>query len=563
MRVVLTALFSERYPASGESHGLSVLAGQIRKDCSDLVESLDVLDMVAAGKDEREKLLSLIAKNSPHLIGISVSYGTFSKLIELVPLLKAAMPRGTQIVYGGPLATYLTEELLRKVDPDGIVFAGEGEIALVRFLRLGTHLEALHEIDNLAYLDADSAVIRTSRRLSAVDALAVPDRSHLKRLIPSGIQLYSEFSRGCSWAHCTFCLRGLLDIEGSGTEYRRMPANRLVADLRSIRGMGGAALTFADEDLLGGSIEQMRDCVEMLEHVMLEVGGDLRFDASVTVHSIYMTKRSAAEQTERIALLRRLRTLGLRKLFLGVESGSPSQLKRYAKGHSRDEAAEAIKLIRKEDVLVELGWILFDPLCSLVEIGENLEFLIECDAVEATSYLFNELRLQRGTSYERLLRTHELRTGVGLVENRFDPDTLSYSYQYANPEAGALAEVTRSWAEHLRPIHYPLKNLTRYGLSGAMDDQLDVPRRVLRDLRLGMCQALLAETRRAIPESEASRMATIEGFISDASCRLLAWADGISPALRQVELVHTLLESAETQITRSGLAENIQSASKA
>lgn len=562
MRAVLTALFSERYPSVGESHGLSVLSGQIRRDCTGHLDRLEILDMVAIGRDARDELIELVSEVQPNLLGISVTYGTYSKLAEVVPLLRAVLSPDCQIAYGGPLATYLAADILDDIDPNGVVFVGEGEWALAAFLNEGLNRCQLPNIGNVAFLDETGQFVQATRTLTNALNLAQPDRRHLAELVPLGIQLYAETSRGCSWAHCTFCLRGLLDLEGVGGEFRRMPVERLINDIAEIKALGGASLTFADEDLLGNDGTHANQILEMLEAVGSATSGPFRYDASATVHSVYAANRPHADQTEREGLIARLASVGLRKIFLGVESGSPTQLRRYAKGHSPAEAAAAIQLLRRHNIVVELGWIMFDPLCTLSEARENLEFLLECEAVDATSYLFNELRLQRGTRFERLLDTHARRTGERLHGSEFDRDTLSYDYCYADPRIATLVQLTRTWAESLRPIHYPLKNLTRYGAAGALAGQLDLPREILSELRKGMCHALLAEIERLEHGNEDLDPNSVDMLLRRAATRLIDWANCEPSEVREMELVRVLLQNSSSTIAAPGLDENSQLANK-
>ncbi|WP_084618991.1 B12-binding domain-containing radical SAM protein [Thalassobaculum salexigens] len=545
MRIVLTALFSEKYPASGETHSLSVLAGQVLHAASRPIERLEVLDMVALGKDARHDLVALVQEVQPDIVGISVTYGTYTKLAEIVPLVRSVLPTGARLAYGGALATYLADDIIQEIDPTALVFVGESEVSFVMLTDTAPDYTDLERIPNLVFLRNDGTVARTRRALVDPDALATPYRSHLAPHISNGIQLFGEASRGCSWAHCTFCLRGLLDVRGTGREYRGMPASRLLPDLANIAAMGGDSLTFADEDLLGGDETQITRLLEILDDAKNHNGIRLAFDASATVHSVFSMARNEDAQSNREAKIQKLREHGLRKVFLGVESGSAAQLKRYAKGHTRAEAAAAIQLLRRNDIMFEVGWIMFDPLATLVDIRDNLEFLLDCDAVDSVSYLFNELRLQKGTSYERLLVTEERRHGLNLRDAFFDRDTLSYAYTYKDTKVGALVDVTRGWAEHMRPLHYPLKNATRYGVSGELSSFIEHPRAILSELRNAMCKALIDEvdTFEAIGHVS-DEVGRIENIMRQAAEQVLEWVDQLPSNLKKIEIIRTLEKNA-------------------
>lgn len=547
MRIVLTSLYAEKYPATGESHALSVLAGNIRPLLEATDDSLLVLDMVAFGADMSERVVTMCSELQPQVIGLSVTYGTFTSLKELVPRLRSAAPTAV-MTYGGPLASYLARDILEQIDDKGVVFVGESERDYAEFIAKGANRALLSGASNVVYVDElTSSIVTTPRRLANVADVAAPDRIHLKDFVGSGIQFYTEASRACSWSHCTFCLRGLLDIQGRPTEYRAFPRSRVASDLFSLASMGVETVTFADEDFLGQTIAHAEAITTVIEQSQSECGSALSFDASMTVHSIFSDHMSDAERIAKENCLSRLRTCGLRKVFLGVESGAPRQLKRFAKGHSRNEAAAAIQVLQRHDIAVELGWIMFDPLCDLGDIEANIDFLISTGTVDLTSYSFNELRLQRGTHFVDLLQTHEKKTGQNLLIDEFDHDTLSYPYSYANADVQRLVDLVRSWAEEIRPLHYPMKNFTRYGVSGPLAAHASKVKELLSRYRMGMCQSLLAAVN-ACRDDRGIDTAAISRLSLEIASEIVEWSEGLPQFAVENQLVRLIVGNARKKL---------------
>jgi hypothetical protein len=112
---------------------------------------------------------------------------------------------------------------------------------------------------------------------------------------------------------------------------------------------------------------------------------------------------------------------------------------------------------------LELGFIMFDPLCTPGEIAENATFLLGNELAAYVSGPTSELRLQVGSRYINALTRAERQLGRQLFKRDVDPNTLSHEYQYANEESGNLAAEVRNWDRIVHPFVYATKGLTRHG----------------------------------------------------------------------------------------------------
>jgi len=59
MRVALAALYCSQYPAIGESHALSVLAGVVQSCVGSSLERLDIVDLVSLSQEDVGPLLGI------------------------------------------------------------------------------------------------------------------------------------------------------------------------------------------------------------------------------------------------------------------------------------------------------------------------------------------------------------------------------------------------------------------------------------------------------------------------------------------------------------------------
>ncbi len=492
-RVFMLSLFSRQYPAIGETHALSVLASRVREQLGDRLESLEICDPVALGDMPDEEIAAKIEAAAPNILCISAAYGTYTRLRELYPSIARVTPENTMTVMGGALPTYLPKRILEEISGEALLVIGEGDETLPRLIERWLDGEPLDSVSNLCWLE-DGKVQTSQRALVDLQIAPVPSRDHLAPLIAAGVQIYTEASRGCSWAACSFCLRGLTDIKGVRTEFRRFNTERVIDDLGALVELGASTVTFSDEDFLGGDVEVIEDFVQSLRRAKAAGRRLPTFDVSMTPHSLFPRKAMTEERERREQLLQYLKELGLRKVFLGIESGSESQLKRYAKGHGTVEATAAAKMVKQADIELEIGLILLDSLVSFAEIRETLEFLLDHDLTQEVSNLGGELRLQVGSRYLVRLEREEKRFSRTLYDRELDPDTLAFEYQYAKPEIQVLVDHIGDWNQRLRPIHYPIKTISRYGTSGIFGERVGSIRESLGTVRTRYARVLLNAT---------------------------------------------------------------------
>ncbi len=74
-------------------------------------------------------------------------------------------------------------------------------------------------------------------------------------------------------------------------------------------------------------------------------------------------------------LFKLLKESGLKRVLLGIESGSQTMLDRFNKGTTVEENIKALEILSKLDIYVSPGFIMLDDRTTLEELQENISFV--------------------------------------------------------------------------------------------------------------------------------------------------------------------------------------------
>ena len=177
-----------------------------------------------------------------------------------------------------------------------------------------------------------------------------------------------------------------------------------------------------------------------------EISQDFNFAASTSVKALFGKYCDRPITQERInAVLLKLKEAGLRSLFLGIESGSDSQLRRYCKGVTAEQSVEAIELLTKLGIEQDIGYIIFDPLVTVDELMQTVEFLERCNLTSNMSRFAKDMRIVPFTHYHKV---------HGKVFKQFDLKQLEYLYSFYNADVQIIYdEYTKQEEINLQRAH--------------------------------------------------------------------------------------------------------------
>lgn len=396
---------------AGEALGVEYLAAVLRQRG----HRVRVYDATLLGWDTAHLARHLLGEQ-PGLVGLSLVLPRMVREgIRLAVLLRRGGYRGP-VVAGGYTPSLAYREFLGEATGVDMVVVGEGEATfaeLVDRLRDGADPAAV-DVPGVARRGGDGcAELTPGRLLVDVDALPFPDRDLLPAVLARGEPAAVYSSRGC-WGRCSFCaIRAFYGL-GRGPRWRgRSPQNVLEELGRLVRDYGVRQVNFVDDNWVGPG-EKGRDRAFAFADLLEKQAWRVEFMVS------------ARPEDVEVELFRRLRQVGLRRVFLGVESGVQAALDRMGKGITVADNLRALRVLEELGLEAIPGFILFDHGTTLAELEENLAFLartgILSRAFNSRMDILNRLEVYPGTPVEEELRAR------GLLRGHY----LDYRYPFAD-----------------------------------------------------------------------------------------------------------------------------------
>lgn len=410
--------------------------------------------------DRLEDIVNFASIWKPHIIGVSLMVGALKELDEFMALLSARISPADRprLVIGKNMPTFAYGKLLMKY-PDAICVRGEGELAIGGLLEYIRGERQLKDVPNIAYLK-DNKVTETSRELLfEFGCFGKVDYSYSIPYLLRGGNLWMETARGCPWGYCTFCSTKLY---WGTVKWRNKSISTIIEELKDIKGLGIKRITFTDEEFFGYGINGIEHA-RKLALAIIESGVKISFYINARANAIYNKDDTIQERDKRIEVLRLLKKAGLQIIYIGGESGSPSQLKRYSKGINIVEFQNAIRICKELNIEMAIGWIMLEPLVSREEILENIDFIRRNQILPYLSTPLNRMRMYPSIPYFKLVKNEEKKLGRKLIDDQYSLDELTFNVVgYKNPEVGVIVELLELYIEGEQEVYSWLKWFVRF-----------------------------------------------------------------------------------------------------
>lgn len=394
-----------------ETLGLGYLASALEQQGHD-VEIYD-----CNFQDADPEAIAQRVRDAEHsVVGIATMIGKTAHALDVAAAVRSRSD--AFVVLGGYTATYEYEEILQKHTAVDAVVRGEAEIVLPDLVTRVCSGQSWQDLKGLAFLTDNRVTTNPLATLHmALDDMPFPRRSpHLDRIGLASILT----SRGC-YAKCSFCnIQEFYNLAGFGG-VRVRSAKNVVDEIELIHQQYGIRkFLFIDDDMLGADFYAAGRNTQLAKEILTR-GLDIDFELAGRANDVIRFEET----------LQALRQAGLSRVYVGIESGADSQLKRQRKGVRKHHNVAALDVLKRRGLGLDMGFIPFDPWSTPEETVENFQFLDDMGVMEAANLNSAAVTMimYPGTALYERAKTE----GLFLRAARF-----TYAYRFAHEEHAPL-----------------------------------------------------------------------------------------------------------------------------
>ena len=326
---------------------LLILAAYVERELPDI--EIDIVDCQADRLDWNG-LEKYIASSEPTMVltsGFTTNAYSCARTCEIAKTVN----KDIVTIAGGIHFSFTPEESLKSFPEIDYIVRGEGERTLVDLIRTIQKEKKINGVQGISY-QKNKKIIHTPTRplIANLDTLPYPayhlveknlKRYHFTMMAGRNTQyMIVEGSRGCEH-HCSFCTQW----NHWGSKWRTKSAKRIADEIEFLNETyGGVFLWFTDD------------------HMNISQRGKPLYDELVHRHCKNDVMLFFQARTDDIAshpdLISMLREIGTYWILTGVETNSEEMLKEYKKGTVAADAAQAMNVLRQNDVFSQAMFVI-------------------------------------------------------------------------------------------------------------------------------------------------------------------------------------------------------------
>ncbi len=346
------------------------------------------------------------------LLGHSGSTSGHPSAMRVARAVRDAMPHAW-VIYGGVFPTFHWQEIMEQQPEINFIVRGEGEETIVRLIAALEQEESLDQIPGLVFRAREScspSCLSSGQRVETAASCQRLIRANAPAPVIRDLDVHrvgwelidhsrysyygkrravvAQFSRGCPH-HCHYCGQ-----HGFWRTWRHRDPVKFAAELAWLhREQGVELVNLADENPTADRTAWQ----SFLEALIAE-----------NVPLILIGTTRASDIVRDADTLHLYRRAGIARLLLGLESTSEATLETIHKGSTKAIDREAIRLLRKHDIISMSAWVAGFTQETDRDYWRTLRQLIDYDpdqiqALYATPHRWTPFALQQAK--HRLVQT--------------------------------------------------------------------------------------------------------------------------------------------------------------
>lgn len=385
------------------------------------------------------------------------------------------------IIIGNVGARGLLKDELNALRSNIVIVVGQGEDSAIKLYDLLLkknrifYEDDLKLITNLRFLDSEGELFETETKPSMLaKSAAIPSEFGLLEAIARDDVITARSSSGCHFS-CVFCT--VKDIN-NGQRWVGHNPESLKKYIRMVvkNGMRDGTIRLVDDDL-AGDIQNVKVVSETFHEINQEYGVNISFGFATRASHFANLKDTEEQAEKRIAIWNYAVSVGLQNVFLGLESGSTTQLRRLGKSTKAESNFKAASIALSLNVNLEIGFIPIDPFMENVlwrtEMRDNIRLARHVDAAKTSPTWLAPMRAYEGSPIVTWLRKKNL------LRERIE-NTDEYAYEYVSTEVVRFIELLGpafcdGKNNGLYDLKREIKNVQRYpfGLNHRIQNNCD------------------------------------------------------------------------------------------
>ena len=359
-----------KYPSGDPPLGMAYLASILLKNTD---ADVDLIDMTFQ-KSPIKYAESIFEKKNYDIVGFSLMTTMFKDALKIASLIKK-YSKDTKVIFGGPHPTVFPEETLNYNDIDAVC-VGEGELTFLDLIKNNGNFQNVKGL----WFKHNHKIIKNPPNLLVgnLDDMPFPsfDLLPMEKYFKNWFQLDSVSdglkgvgilaSRGCPY-NCSYCQPTLRKIFGQ--KIRKRSHENIIKELKIIKEKYNInAFIFLDDTFIIDNKWVTGICDLMIKNKLNLVWG-CNARADLVTKDLFLKMKEA----------------GLRKVFLGIESGSQRVLdKIYNKQITLKQVESSVKILKSLDLKVQGYFMIGAPTETREEIIKTIKLAKNLDLDEAT-----------------------------------------------------------------------------------------------------------------------------------------------------------------------------------